>query len=155
VRSPAKTVAGIVLLAVTVASALAALHLRDELLRAGLAEGAGAGNVRVTVLDPDGRALFNGTVHLENGTVLLALDAAARAGNFTYGVREYDMGAYVHEIGGHEARGAHGWKYWVQRDGGWSLGDRSAQWYPVRDGDWVLWRWGTLDDSEPFGPQGP
>lgn len=151
VGPPSKVVVGIALLAVTAAGATGLLALRASLEEV---PPTGAGDARVSIQLPDGSFLFNRTVPVANATALSALAAAAREGSFTYDAQSYDMGTYVVGIGGHAARGAEGWQYWVHRDGAWVQGDRSADRFPVAPGEWVHWRWSSVGETTPFGPGG-
>lgn len=147
--APTKVAFGIALLSLTAAAATGLFVLREQTLAADLSL-AGSGPVRVSIQGPDGEFLFNGTVAVENGSALTALEEAARRGGLPLRIERYEMGAYVAAIAGHEAHGAHGWQYWVGRDGAWVQGDRSAEHHPVREGDWVQWRWSSVGDTAPF-----
>ncbi|HWG89950.1 MAG TPA: hypothetical protein VNZ52_03785 [Candidatus Thermoplasmatota archaeon] len=145
-----KVAVGVGLLAVVALAAAGLVALDAALLAAEKADRNAPGDVRVTVLLPDGRPLFNATVPSENGTALSVLLSAAAAGGFEVVVDNQSLGAYVRAIAGHEASGAEGWKYYVQHAGVWEGGDRTSADYPVGRGDWVLWRWGGLEDEGPW-----
>lgn len=101
-----------------------------------------SGAYAIKIEGPDGGVIFDGVAHAENATVLTLLEAAAELGSFALVIDAYPgMGAYVRSIDGHEAHGASGWVYEIQRDGAWQNGDRSAAHQPLREGDAVRWRW--------------
>jgi hypothetical protein len=70
-----------------------------------------SGNVTVsdsTIVDDQGNSHY-----LPNPTALGALDEAAKAGNFTYVVKNTAYGLYIYSIAGEEPVGWTGWLYWV------------------------------------------
>lgn len=97
----------------------------------------------VQIVGPDGAALYDGVVRVENATALSALQAAASEAGLALVIEEYPgMGAYVRAIGPHEAHGASGWIYELREgDGPWVPGDRSAGRHPLHEGMAMRWRW--------------
>jgi hypothetical protein len=80
----------------------------------------------------------------EAGTNLLqALEAASLRGEFYYHVATASFGRYVDQIGRYPAAGASGW--WFKVNGAAPpVGAENVQ---LRDGDRVLWYWGTFGGS--------
>lgn len=99
------------------------------------------GVYHVEAIGPDGTVL-DARVHVPDATALRALEAAAQASGIALELERYaGMGTYVRAIGGHAARGASGWVYEIQRDGALMNGDRSAEFFPLEQGDAVRWSW--------------
>lgn len=126
-----------------------ALILVSATVAAGVGLWMGLGGVdgasddfRVIVLSPEGE-IFNETVFVSNATALTALLVAGGVGDFDVLTREYvGMGTYVYSIAGFTASGSAGWVYEVSlTSGGWTLGDRSAEYYGLPPGAQVRWRW--------------
>jgi hypothetical protein len=80
----------------------------------------------------------------EAGTNLLqALEAASLRGEFYYHVATASFGRYVDQIGRYPAAGASGW--WFKVNG--AAPPVGAENVRLRDGDRVLWYWGTFGGS--------
>jgi hypothetical protein len=112
---------------------------------------------RATIVTRENTTLFNGTVWVQNDTALAVLDAASKAGNFSYHTTQYPelgsgaSGTFVDSIASEHGVGAEGWVYRTQRHGTWEIPTRSAAVWPVQAGDWVLWAWSTSSLGRGYG----
>lgn len=86
------------------------------------------------------------TTTIDHPTALGALDAAAKAGAFTYDVSSaYGLLGYVDSVGGDTDQGADGWLYQVN----WLSPGVAAVDYTLKNGDSVLWYYGGYS-AEPL-----
>ena len=129
-------------LAVSALLLVVALGSAGALAAWGWQRGEGADAAfHVQAIGPEGIVL-DATVQLEDATALRALEVAAQGAGVALDLVRYPgMGVYVRAIAGHEAAGASGWIYEVERDGAWVSGDRSAELYPLQKGDALRWSW--------------
>lgn len=97
-----------------------------------------------TIVDTNGK-----THNLDKPTPLGALAQASKSGNFQYEVKDYSWSLYVKSINCETEKGASGWIYLIANED--SMPMISADTYPLKDGDNILWSYGGLN-SKPFYP---
>lgn len=108
----------------------------------------GSGAFPVDVVGPGGAVVLSAQPRVENATALSVLLAACEDAGIAVRTDRYPgMGTYVRAIAGHEARGASGWIYEVERGGATISGDRSADRFPLAPGDRLRWSWTSGDGS--------
>ncbi len=133
-------------LAAAALAAAASLALVLALLGSHGSQGLGeTGTYHILIVGPDA-PVWNGTVLAENATALGVLQAAAAVGGFEVTVQDYGVpcGLYVRGIAGHVASqtASEGWIFEVRDPGGdWVWADRSAECYPLQEGQDLRWRW--------------